>query len=181
MLKDGLVVLGVLLATSLWAQTTQVFKWTDGSGNVHFTDKPHPGAEEIPLPSAQPSSSAQPPNPTPIKQEAQGADEQVTAYQNISIVQPSEQETIRNSQGYISVILDIQPKLMPGDKVQMIYDGAPVGEPLATTVIALQDVHRGSHTLAAQILDGDGNLLMKSATITIYMMPPRVGMGQRSP
>ncbi len=174
--------IGMLLATSIIAQTTLIYKWTDSSGNVHFTDKPQPGAEEIKLPAAQTYSSPQTKNTSPSNGQAQqSTEEKPNHYENISIVQPSDQETIRNTQGTISVILDIKPKLMPGDNVQMIFDDSLVGQPEATTVIALQDVTRGSHTLTAQVMDSQGNILTKSAMITIYMMPPRVGMGNKHP
>lgn len=180
-MKRYFLAVGMLLSASVMAQTTQIYKWTDSNGNVHFTDKPHPGAEEVQLPPVQTFSEPVKPTPPPAslaEGSARSTEAQVSHYDKFSISQPADQETIRNAQGYISVILDIKPKLMAGDKVQMIFDGSPVGEPQPTPVIELQEVNRGSHTLAAQIVNAKGEVLTKTNMITIYMMPPRVGMGQ---
>lgn len=168
--------LWIIIAMSpLLAQSSQIYKWTDSSGSVHFSDKPHPGAEEIELPAVQtysaPKMPAQPIPPTPIVEE-----EETTGYEKLKIVQPEDQATIRNPQGFVSVLVDMQPKLKRGDKLQLLYDGSPVAEPQISPVFALQNITRGSHTLSAQILNGNGNVLASTEPITIYMMPPRVNM-----
>ena len=161
------------------AQTPQIYKWTDSNGNVTFSDKPHEGAEEIVLPKVQTYSSPKIPNTEHSFQPASQTEEQ--PYDRITIVQPDDQETIRNPQGYVSVIVDLKPKLRRGDNLQLLFDGSVVESPAPTTVFALQDIVRGSHTIAAQVLDAKGKVLNTSNTITIFMQQPRAGMGTRSP
>ncbi len=153
----------------------EIYKWADSDGNVHFSDKPHPGAQEVVLPKVQTYSSPQPPlkGSSPSKE----ISDEAPAYETFSIVQPENQATIRNPQGYLSVIVELKPTLRKGDRLQMVFDGNPIDKPRPTTVFALQDINRGSHTLAAQLSDAKGNILGTSDAITIYMMPPRVGMG----
>ena len=157
----------------------EIYKWTDSNGNVYFSDKPQPGAEEIVLPKVQTYSTPKqvieptvPEQPTKIEN---------VPYKKVDIVYPEDQSTIRNPQGAVSVRLELNPKLRKGDRLQLIFDGSPSGAPLPTTVFALQRMHRGSHTLAAEVIDSKGLVLNTSNTITIYMMPPRVGMGNGSP
>ncbi len=151
----------------------QIYKWTDSSGTVHFTDKPRPGAEKVDLPAVQTFSSP-PVEPVATPEPLQLVDE-ATDYK-IEIVEPKNQATIRNNQGYISVMLQITPELKESDKVQILFDGSPLGEPQANTVFALKDVNRGAHSIAAQIVGGAGKVLDTSEAITVYMHRPRVGM-----
>lgn len=157
----------------------QIYKWTDSSGDVHFSDKPHPGAEEIELPKVQTYSAPQVPvaetTPEPITKAPP------EAYEKINIIQPEDQATIRNTEGYVSIIAELDPPLQKGDKIQIIFDGAALGKPQDTTVIALRDINRGSHTLAVQVVSPKGKVLNTSSTITIFMMQPRTGMGRGAP
>lgn len=161
------------------APQADVYKWTDSSGAVHFSDKPQDGAEKIVLPNVQ---SYSPPASSPSQNASAHSPLTSTntsddvAYNKLNIVQPEDQQTIRNPQGYISIILEPHPKLKPGDGLQIILDGNPIDKPLANTVFALQNIRRGSHTLAAQVVGKDGKVLFTSDQITIYMMPPRIGM-----
>lgn len=158
----------------------QIYKWTDSSGNVHFSDKPQPGAQEIKLP---PTQTYSPPPQVPIEQVTNPTkpdNGDGVGYDEISIVQPEDQSTIRNTEGYVSIIADLKPALRKGDTIQVLFDGSPLGKPQTTTVIALRDINRGSHTLAVQALSPKGKVLITSSTITIFMMQPRVNMGKGS-
>lgn len=159
------------------ADSTQIYKWTDSNGNVHFSDKPAPGAEEIKLPQIQTYSSPKQPAESE-NSSAAATDEEEAAYELISIAQPNDQETIRNTEGYVPIIVDLKPMLKKGDNVQLIFDGKPLDTPQPTTTFTLQGIERGSHTIAAQVMDSQGNVLKTSDSITIYMMPPRVGMSR---
>lgn len=168
----GLLFLLLLNVSSVQAQ---IFKWTDSNGNTHFTDRPRPGAVEINLPASQtytPSNQ----NGKNAPPEAKTGGEVDRSYRVLRITQPQDEATIRNNQGYVPVIVNIEPELKPGDKLQILYDGEPLGEPKETTVFALSDVKRGSHTISVQALDEEGNVLNTSKAITIYMHRPRVGM-----
>ena len=170
----------VLMAINpTYAQTLQIYKWTDANGSVHFSDKPHEGAEQIKLPKVQTYSA--PKVETAEKPSNSVTDIESRQYEKISIAQPEDQVTIRNTEGYVSVILELKPKLIDGDKVQMILDGSPIGVPEASTTFTLRDINRGSHTLVAKVLDINSKVIATSELVTIYMMPPRVGMGRNSP
>lgn len=157
----------------------EIYKWTDSSGNIHFSDSPHPGAEQLKLPKIQTYSA--PVVPASDKTPDLQAEPEITGYEKINILQPQDQLTIRNTQGYVSIVTELDPMLKKGDKLQVIFDGSPVGKPQESSVIALRDINRGSHTIAIQALDKEGKVLITSDTITIFMMPPRVGMGKGAP
>ncbi len=152
----------------------QVFKWTDSSGVVHFSDKPHEGAVQVELPNVQPSSLP-PPNPTGEAPGAPLATPEATTY-TVTISQPEDQATIRNNQGYVPVIVELEPKMATENKLQMIYDGSPLGEPQVAPVFALRDIPRGSHTIAVQLLNSAGEVISTSDSITFYLHRPMAGM-----
>ncbi|AHE67160.1 DUF4124 domain-containing protein [Legionella oakridgensis] len=152
----------------------QIYKWTDSNGNVYFSDKPHPGAEKIELPEVQTFSSPAPSSESSAAMQ-QEAIEASTDYA-MTILAPKDQETIRNNQGYVAVNVQLEPSLKANDKLQIIFDGKALGKPQATTVFALQNINRGSHTIAVQLVNEQGDVLKTSPSVTIFMHRPRVGM-----
>ena len=153
----------------------EVYKWTDSSGNVHYTDMPHKGAEKLDLPEGQ-SYSSPPVSPTEATKPADIDKETDTTKYNISIIQPQNQATIRNNQGYVPVVVDVQPELKAGYQLQLIYDGTSLGKPQESPMFALNNVLRGSHTISVQLLSPDGEVVENSEPVTVFMHRPRVGM-----
>lgn len=156
----------------------EIYKWIDNQGVVHFSDEPHPGAETVTLP---PMPTSSPPAST-----TQSTDKTVTGatattdgdheYKSVEISQPKNDSTLRNNQGYVSIIVNIEPDLQTGDKLQLLFDGRALGKAQTGKVFTLNNVNRGAHTLVAQIIDADGDVLNTSEQVTFYMQRPRVGM-----
>src|SRR4051812_25036507 len=124
-----------LLSVSVHAD---IYKWTDSSGNTHFSDKRQPGATAIDLPPVQSYSSPSDAKTTDkpngaqsdIKEDSVALDD-TAPYSSVAITQPEPEATIRNNQGDVSVMAIIEPALRPGNTVQLLYDGAELGEPQA--------------------------------------------------
>lgn len=152
----------------------QIYKWTDSQGNVHFSDKPHQGAQEIELPEVQTYSP--PPVPQANANNQENGEEETDSYESISITQPENEATLRNNQGLVNVSVELKPSLKTGDKLQMIFDGQKLGAAQTTPNFIINNVYRGSHTIAVQVVNADGKVLMTSDSITIFMHRPRVGM-----
>lgn len=158
----------------------EVYTWTDSQGVVHFSDSPHPGAEKLKIPEDQSYSAPSPSSPkqdvAPDHEENNKSEKSDKSYTKIAIREPLNQATIRNNQGYIVVSIELEPKLSEGDNLQMIFDGAPLGDPQPNTIFELNGIYRGSHTLAVQVVNAGGEVLLTSDPITIFMQRPRVGM-----
>ncbi len=175
MKKPLLVVLCMFLFCASYAQ---IYKWTDSQGVVHFSDQPHPGAKQLDIlesqtytpPVSQTSDNSQEEQPTapPIVNEHQ--------YKKISIIQPLNEATIRNNQGDVIVAVELEPLLAEGDSLQLVFDGAPLGDPQPNPMFQLNGIYRGTHKIAVQILNPVGTVLLTSEPITIFMHRPRVGM-----
>ncbi len=155
----------------------QIYQWTDTNGSVHFSDKPTAGAKEIILPKtpvySSPDSKESPSRVRVKKQRA--------SYSFLRIENPKNEETVRNNQGAATVAIAIKPGLQPGNAVQLIVDGAPLGEPQESLVFQVRELYRGSHTIAAQVVDSSGDVIISSDPITIFVHRPRVNMIQRAP
>lgn len=175
MMKRMLGVVSLAIVTC--AVCAQVYKWTDSQGVIHFSDRPHSGAETIknidiqsystPAPSAVPSIKPTEEEPVEKKQEE---------YTGLTISEPKEQETIRNNQGEVVVIVNVEPELFPDNTLQLIVDGVSKGAPQNKLAFTLSGIYRGTHTVAVQVLDANGKVLKTSPEITFFMQRPRVGM-----
>lgn len=169
------LVLVVSFLMIVGASYAQVYKWTDAQGNVHFSDTPHEGAEQLKIPETQTYSPPASQLPSPPQTEDKLDDKKHT-YTTVNITQPDNEGTIRNNQGYVAVALQLEPELFPGDMVQMIFDGAPLGAPQPNLKFQLNGINRGSHTITVEVIDSNGDVVNTSNTVTFFMHRPRVGM-----
>lgn len=169
----------LLLAASL--ALAQAYRWVDEDGVVHYSDQPHPGAEEVELESAPAVNM-----PAPRRAAGAGAaapttdDSQQPAdgYDSLTVASPAAEETLWNIGGVLNVSLDLQPALQSGHQVRVFFDGTP--QQVNGTRFQLQEVWRGAHNLQAEVLDENGQLMIRSEPIRFYVQQttivnPRAG------
>ncbi|TAL65630.1 MAG: DUF4124 domain-containing protein [Legionella sp.] len=167
-----------LMTLCICAASAQIYKWTDAQGNVHFSDVPHDGAEKVKINESQTFS---PPKPINGNNSTLGTKDQTSnkprSYTKVVISQPQNEATVRNNNGYLVVAVELEPDLTPGDNLQLLFDGAPIGEPQPNLSFQLNGIYRGEHTIAVQVLDPSGQVLNTSDSVTFFMHRARVGMG----
>lgn len=151
------------------AMTDEIYRWVDGSGQVHYSDVPRDGAEQIEINPAQTFSSpatARSPSSTATEQPAATS---AAAYDTFEIVSPTQEESIWNTGGVITVSVSPSPALKLGHSLRIYYDGKPIeaNSPRATSV-QLSEVHRGEHQISAEILDVTGRVLQQAAPVTFF-------------
>ena len=160
----------LLLATfSLSAQ--EVYKWVDENGVTHYSDQPVPGAERVRI-ETRPSRPAAP-RPRPRTPDASPSDDDRPvpnppfSYQSLSFTEPAAEQTLWNIGGTLTVRLSLQPSLRSGDRLRLYFDGE------ARTVNGLQvqldEVWRGTHNLQAEVLNANGELMIRSDPIRFYV------------
>lgn len=165
-----------LFCVSQWALADSVYKWTDKNGEIHFSDQPKAGAEKMHLKELQTIDSADPgmglspdattpPPPSTLKSPASSDH----VYTVLKISQPMLDQVIRNNDGVVIVQVTLDPQLFEGDKVQIVFDSQAMGEPQASTSLSLSNVVRGTHTVAARIVDSGGNTIAESDGVTFNM------------
>ncbi len=165
MRKFGFVLSLMLGVSTVFAA---IYKWTDNQGSIHFSDTPHAGADIL-VPAASPNSSI--PSSNPVVTRKLSLDN--FSYGSITVISPENHATIRNNQEVLIVRAAIKPRLFPSDKVQVLIDGEPKGKPQSNLQFSLNGVYRGIHTIAVQIVNSQGQMVMQSQPITIYVFRPQ--------
>ena len=150
----------------------QAYRWVDEDGVVHYSDRPHEGAEEIILPqSTRPTRTvAALPRPRAVVDEAAesaGEPEAPFNYEVVEVVAPAPEETLWNIEGVLNVSLRIQPGLRTGDRVRLYLDGQM--RPAAGTNFQIQEVYRGVHNIQVEIVDSTGRLMGRSLPNRFYV------------
>ena len=154
----------IIVLLGAGAAVAQTYRWVDENGVVHYSDRPVEGAQEVTIDYIRPSAT---PSRPPVYQRRERSEEGVAAtepdrplYESLDIGSPAEEETVWNNQGQLTVSLALQPGLQPGHRVRVFLDGAPTDA--SSTTVLLQNVYRGAHTLQAEVIDSNGNMVMRS-------------------
>lgn len=176
-----------LLALGLQAASAgdRVWRWVDDDGVVHYSDRPRPGADEIQLRTRPPGRDAdEPPRATPDVVREPRPDERddgdAQRYESLEVAQPAEEEVLWNIGGNLNVQLSLSPSLRSGHRVRVYYDGERLEELPGTSLsFQLTEVWRGEHTLRAEVIDREGNVLIESPTRTFYVQQTSIQNPQR--
>lgn len=141
-----------------------LYKWVDEQGNVHYSDKPHPGATRLHLP--KPTTYAAPAVAAPeIRNDTQPPPASQPGYTSFEIAEPQPDQVYWNVQSIV-VSLSLQPALHPGDQVTITLDDKTIGPGTATTV-TFNDLNRGEHTVHATLSGPGGTMIAKPVTFYI--------------
>jgi hypothetical protein len=149
------------------ASAQSAYRWVDENGQVHYSDRPMPGATEIELRSVQGYST--PTRIEPSQSEGAASAEPAQPYRVFNVIRPAQQETLWNTGGTLNVELELEPGLQPGHRISVYLDGQR--RDLSTTglSVTLEEVWRGQHTLQAVIVDAAGNEVLRSLPATFMV------------
>lgn len=154
----------LLLACALPA-SAEIYRSTDAQGNPVFSDRPLPGASRVELPADNRMDS---PQTTAVPAPGSAEPEGVPAYQQLRISQPAPDANLRSNDGSLSVSLSSQPALQPGHRYRLLLDGQAQGSSTSPQ-FRLHNLDRGSHSLAAEIVDADGRVLARSPSQSVHL------------
>lgn len=163
MSRLSLILLALLAITSMVA-ADPLYKWVDDQGNIHYSDKPQPGAQKIEMPKAHTFTAPQVATPpdgrdTPSKQPAN------QGYTEIAIVSPADQEVLWNTTS-VEVSVSLVPGLRGGDSVTITVDGN--SQTVSATSATFDDLDRGEHTITASVTTRRGAVL-NAKSVTFYI------------
>ncbi|MHA6492150.1 DUF4124 domain-containing protein [Pseudomonas borbori] len=162
-----------LLILSLPA-AAQVYTYIDAEGNRVFTDKPQQGdAETVQL---APANGMGAPASVPAYVEPPTA-APALAYQMLRILIPNPDATIRDNAGNLIVTANSEPTLHPGHGYRLLLDGAAVGEAGRSPVFTLENIDRGTHQLAVEIVDAQGRTVERTPSQPFHML--RISLAQK--
>ncbi|WP_152226916.1 DUF4124 domain-containing protein [Pseudomonas sp. SCB32] len=156
-----LILTALLLATALPA-SAQIYKYTDANGNTVFTNQPpgNVGAQPVQLPPTN-TVAPQPPANTDNGSNS-GNTEAQNAYSILALSNLPNDEALRVNNGTFVVEVVVQPQLAMEHQLQLLLDGQPYGAPTHSTSITMENIDRGDHTLAVEVLQG-GQVIQTSA------------------
>lgn len=138
-----------------------LYKWVDERGNVHYSDKPHPGATRLHLP--KPTTYAAPAVAAPNTPSSAPPPQQ--GYSLFQISEPEQDQVFWNVRD-VTVVVSVQPGLQPGDQVTITLDDKTVG-PSPSTTATFNDLDRGEHTVRATLSGPGGSMSAKPVTFYI--------------
>ena len=173
--------LALLLLVFALPAASQIYKYTDASGNTAYSNQPPNGtkAETVELP---PLNSVEtvvpaPPPPLPATQNpSQTQNQQNTAgYQVLALKDLPQDEALRANNGSFTVGVAIEPRLQPGHLLQLIVDGAPYGQPTNIPRLQVVELDRGEHSLSVQVME---NLRSIQQSETVNLTVQRVHVGR---
>lgn len=146
----------------------EVYRVVGEDGTVQYTDTPpagDPTVESVDLPTinTQPGLQAR---KTYKKQDNK---EEHPGYDNVSISVPAQGTTIPPGHESIPVQISLTPQLQDGDAIRLLFNGQPYAEPSSSTSYNIGSLIRGEHSLQAQVIDSDGNVIAWSGTTTVYV------------
>ena len=85
---------------------------------------------------------------------------------------PDDETIIPRGPGNFSVSANISPSLQGKEKLQLLMDGEPRGEPQRGSAWPLTNVFRGTHVLEVTVIDPKGKELAKSEPVTVFVFRP---------
>lgn len=150
----------------------EIYKTTDASGQVSYSDQPSAGAVRVqvaPLPTVPPvattTSVGTASNNAPVSA-SNVATVQRPSYQ-LSFQSPGPETYIRRGET-LNVAVTLSPALAGGDQIVMLMNGQPVGTGGPQASINTETLDRGSYTITAQVVDTQGQVLAtQSASFTV--------------
>ena len=158
----------VLLITAL-PVSAQMYQYPDANGRRVYTDQPPMGVSasniklstinSVPATVRQPSGAA-------LKIDS--ASKHSTIYSQLQISRPLTEHAIRANDGSFTVQIKITPKLANEHYLQLLIDGKAYGAASHSTTLSVENLDRGEHRLAVQVLAND-QVIQRSAEHTIYL------------
>ena len=161
---------------------TITYRWVDTDG-VHYSDQPHPGAEQITLSRSQTySNDPSEPSAAASGRPARAArDNAEFRYDSCAVMQPAQDQVLINVES-VTIAVQPQPPKRSADRVVLSLDGRAI-EPESNEQqeFRIAPIERGTHTVAATVRGADGTNLCQSAALSFHVRQPTVGKPKVQP
>ncbi|WP_165905001.1 DUF4124 domain-containing protein [Parashewanella curva] len=162
-MRNGLFLCLLLLS---WSTMAAVYKWIDKDGNVHYSDKPRPGAVEVKPNVTTLNEMSWPSNKPKAQNEAIPQGETLAA--QVTIVSPQDQQTIRDNNGRFEVTAVAQG-VSKKSIWRLFINGNPYGNEQTSGRFQVDGLDRGEHKLKVVVNPQGSDAAYSSDEITIYL------------
>ncbi len=165
------ILLSLVLAATATTGAAEVYRWMGADGQIHFSDRPQPGAERITITVSPPASrSPDAASPGASSQEPDNEPRApVARYQSLTITSPAQEQVLWNIEGQLDVAAAVQPPLQPGHALQFTLDGRTAVADPGSTRVRFEEVFRGEHSLQVEVVDAQGRPLVASPTTRFFV------------
>ncbi|WP_122663925.1 DUF4124 domain-containing protein [Pseudomonas viridiflava] len=154
-----------------------VYTYTDAQGNKVFTDQPHKNAKRVEILPSNSTSGSPPPRTVQKSTPTRDKPRPMFRYDLLRVLVPEPDATVRSTEGEMIATITSDPALQPGHTYQLLLDGKPVAQAGRSPVFPLKNIDRGTHQIAAQILDDKGRVLEKTPNQPFHMQ--RISLAQK--
>ena len=162
------------LCTAPCALAGQVYKRVGEDGVPVFTDQPLPGAVRIEVKDPVTFSSdiyqqQYKPEKNGMDQAGETGKAHSIAYA-VAITSPANDSAIRDNAGNLTVSVRVSPDLPDDHHLELMMDGQKIRNLSGSESARLANLDRGIHQFTARVLDSDGNILARSAPVSVAML-----------
>ncbi len=176
-INTGVIGKSLLLAACIGfcsASVAGIYKYTDENGNIIYSDKPIDGAEKIKIrresrsPEAAPRQKYEP----AVGEARDGTSDNVDViYSKLEILTPKNDSTVPGKAGNVDVVLLASPRLHARHRIVIALDGKEISNGRHAN-LNLSNLARGTHTLTAQIVDGEGATQIQASAVSFHVQRP---------
>lgn len=150
--------LGFLLIFFTTSCLAGLYKWTDSYGVIYYSDKaPVSETEQLQIPNHL-KALADKPTDKPGDSASQ--------YSQFFISKPEADETIRNNENTVDILVTLEPPLIEKHFLQIYLDGLTVGDKTKNPALTLHKMKKGVHRLQAKIVNETGEPIEKTAEVS---------------
>ena len=165
---------------------TMTYRWVDADG-VHYSDQPHPGAEQITLSQTQTYSSADAASagasaaPRQSRNQQNSGDGGPFHYDSCAIIQPAQDQMLIDIES-ANVAVRVSPGKRSDDRVVLTLDGQSI-EPDNNDQVefTIKPIDRGTHVVVATVRSSDNKNLCQSPALTFHVRQPSVNKPIKKP
>ncbi len=150
----------LLLLTLSSTALAEVYTYVDAQGNRVYTDKPHANATRVDVRPSNSISATPVAAPAPTRKRAKK--QPIEHYDMLRILIPEPDASINDASGNMIVTINSDPALMANHGYRVLVDGNVVAGPAVSPVFQLKNIDRGTHQLAAEIIDNEETVIERT-------------------
>lgn len=153
--------------------SAQVYTYIDENGERVFTDSPPKGqkTQTVNIAPRNTNTLAAPAKPAAaieVQQLAPPAEQSVQAYSLLRILTPEPDASVRANDRSVLVTITSEPSLQANHQFRLIMDGK-ITTSSSSPVIQVNEVDRGSHMIAVEIIDQHGLIIERTPSQPFHL------------
>ncbi len=149
-----------------------VYQSTDSEGGQIFSDQSSNGAEVFVIPHTNSINidlgDKQKSIPSPLLSKDKLRDDFFEVYREFQLISPTQNETIRNNAGLLTIKLTFTPKLKKYHVIKILLDDQLLAKSWTQKEFIISNIHRGTHSISARLVDMQSGNTLNSTSSSIF-------------